>query len=74
MKGIFVAPVKLAVDTGKDLGELILITSDIYKAHKNISDAELEIIEQQNTITRAKLIRRLVEMGADASVSIGSQT
>ncbi len=67
VKGIFVAPVKLAVDTGKDLGELILITSDIYKAHKNISDAELQIIEQQNAITRTKLVRRLVALGADAS-------
>jgi hypothetical protein len=67
VKGILVVPVKLAWDTGKDLGELVLITSDIYKAHKNISDAELEIIEQQNAITRAKLVRRLVEMGADAS-------
>ncbi|MBT3070028.1 hypothetical protein KKP04_03985 [Rhodomicrobium sp. Az07] len=65
VKGILVAPVKLAWDTGKDLGELVLITSDIYKAHKNISDADLEIIEQQNTITRKKLIRRLTEMGAD---------
>jgi hypothetical protein len=65
VKGILVAPVKLAWDTGKDLGELVLITSDIYKAHKNISDADLEVIEQQNAITRTKLIRRLTEMGAD---------
>ncbi|WKW51487.1 hypothetical protein [Rhodomicrobium lacus] len=65
VKGIFVAPVKLAWDTGKDLGELVLITSDIYKAHKNISDADLEIIEQQNAITRTKFIRRLTEMGVD---------
>ena len=55
----------LIVGTGKDLLELILLTPDYYKNHKHASDAELVIIEQQNEITRGKLIRRLVELGAD---------
>ncbi len=61
---ILAAPGKLAWNTGTDVGEIIRISTDIYKTNKNISDTELEIISQQNELAGKRLVKKLVDMGA----------
>ena len=65
-KGMVLSPVKLAWQTGHDVGELTAITTDIFKTYRNIDDTSLEIIEQINGINQRKLAKRLVELGATA--------
>ncbi len=65
-KDLVISPFKLAWDTGKDLRELTLLTTDIFLQHRNIKDAYLQLIELQNHINARKLIRRLLELGATA--------
>lgn len=62
--GILISPFKLAWDTGKDLGELHVLTTDIFKAHRKEELANLELIELINGLNQRKLTKRLVELGA----------
>jgi hypothetical protein len=63
-KGLVLSPFKLAWDTGKDLGELHVLTTDLFKTHRNEELANLELIELINGISQRKLTKRLIEMGA----------
>jgi hypothetical protein len=63
-KGMVLAPFKLAWDTGKDLGELHVLTTDLFKTHRKEELANLELIELINGINQRKLTKRLIEMGA----------
>lgn len=64
VKGILISPFKLAWDTGTDLGELHVLTTDIFKAHRNEELANLELIETINGLNQRKLTKRLIELGA----------
>lgn len=64
ISGIVASPFKLAWDTGTDLGELHVLTTDIFKQHRNEELANLELIEHINAISQRKLTKRLIEMGA----------
>jgi hypothetical protein len=73
--GILLSPFKLAWDTGKDIGELNLITTDIYKEHARIEDTSLQLIELINGLSQRKLTKRLIELGAspeDAAAAVAA--
>lgn len=62
--GMVIAPGKLIYDTGKDIAEVTVMTSDYEKAMGEISDAELYTAEMQSRLGAMNFVKKLVSMGA----------
>jgi hypothetical protein len=62
--GMLIAPGKLIYDTGKDIAEVTLMTSDFEKAMGEITDAELYTAEMQSRLGAMAFVKKLVSMGA----------
>lgn len=64
VKDMALSPLRLAWGTGRDIGELVVLTTDVFEQSRNAAASDLVVIETQNEIGRRRLIDRLVGLGA----------
>lgn len=65
--GTMIEPLNLIWNTGKDISEVTIDTSDFEKAMGDVSDAELLAAEKVSELGAMKFVEKLVSMGADAA-------